>query len=128
MRQFEVRAWDKKNNCMCEVTAIDFEDESVCVDTWFCCWLIKDDHELMQWTGLLDKNGVKIFEGDIVVINDIEDLPYTIRYIGGAYEMQSIKRVNVKFLLLSYTTSNIKIIGNIFENPELLGGANNDNT
>ena len=63
---------------------------------------------LMQYTGLKDKSGKKIFEGDIVSYEDIiEEVEHSDRYgyLG-----------NVEFGDFSYH----EIIGNIYENPELL--------
>ena len=69
-----------------------------------------------QYTGLTDKNGKKIFEGDIVKFGDI--LFYII-FVGGCFRLCR----NHQY---SYTLHNLydalEIIGNIHDNPELLKG------
>ena len=126
------RAWDKKYKKMMKVNQIDFEKKTV--------WLEADngDHEnrhtltrefkdviLMQSTGLKDKNGVEIFEGDIVQYRDGE---YS--YLGivkrDCYQffIDGIEPDdNYDFIDVSNTfdgTSSLEILGNIHENPELL--------
>ena len=94
---------------------------------------VLDEIEVMpetvgQYTGLTDKNGKKIFEGDIVKF--IEDKRYCYGYY---YDIGYIfyKNENAKFIYQpSYTlngypidnTCTYEIIGNIYDNPELLKG------
>jgi uncharacterized phage protein (TIGR01671 family) len=79
-----------------------------------------DKVELMQSTGLKDKNGKEIFEGDIVkMAKDVySDLTYyeIVRHRGGAYRLES----NQHGCELWLRHTNCEVIGNIYENPELL--------
>ena len=75
---------------------------------------------LMQSTGLKDKNGKEIFEGDIVkMAKDVySDLTYykIVRHRGGAYRLES----NQHGCELWLRHTNCEVIGNIYENPKLL--------
>lgn len=79
-----------------------------------------DEIELMQSTGLKDKNGKEIFEGDIVkMAKDVySDLTYyeIVRHRGGAYRLES----NQHGCELWLRHTNCEVIGNIYENPKFL--------
>lgn len=80
-------------------------------------------YELQQCTGLKDKNGKLIYEGDIVQVLD-DEIPYIIEYEQdrAMFVIHSeIDRVCCNFD--NYSGSELEIIGNIYENPELIGGA-----
>ena len=83
-------------------------------------WIVNNDLNLMQSTGLFDKNGKEIFEGDIVkMAKDVySDLTYyeIVRHRGGAYRLES----NQHGYELWLRHTNCEVIGNIYENPELL--------
>ena len=76
------------------------------------------DHALMQYTGLKDKNGVEIYEGDVVVYADISGSGRPI-----VFEPRIIKwfKDSCNFnLCKGGPDTTLEVIGNIYENPELL--------
>lgn len=121
------RAWDKHRNEMnykVMVGNCDTDDENwTCPIIWIeerQDWLHFDDYDsIMQTTGLLDKNGKEIFEGDILGTKD--------GLLNGVVEYRSdlgmwtnsLIRYN-NFERLCTVANSREIIGNIHENPELL--------
>ena len=104
------RAWHKPMQRMSEVLAISYERQKVKIrhlrGTTHMTVLF-DDVELMQSTGLVDKNGQEIFEGDVVRMRSGELLPVKLHH--GMF-------IPVCF----YISSVFEREGNVFENPELL--------
>lgn len=82
-----------------------------------------DPETVCQYTGLTDKNGNKIFEGDIVKIPDDEDEIYTIEWDNDTARFVILQRGSVMCDFDNYWGYEIKVIGNIFDNPELLDGS-----
>lgn len=76
---------------------------------------------LGQCTGLKDKNGKQIFEGDIVIIG--EKLKTKVVYYDGAFRMQSefspapTDTTDMGYMMREFS---VRIIGNIHDNPELM--------
>lgn len=123
------RAWDKTRNKMnykVMVGNCDTDD-----DNWTCPiiwieeskdWLHFDDYEcIMQSTGLKDKNSKEVFVGDIVKCTRgchhevYIEKEYAGTFIGG------MPAVYLKGLNVGYAwTGSEEIIGNVYENPELL--------
>lgn len=122
------RAWDrprKEMNYKVMVGNCDTDDENwTCPIIWIEYrkkWLHFDDYKcIMQSTGLKDKNGKEIFEGDIVKMSkDVYSEPtyYEVaRHRGGAYRLES-KQHGCE-LWLRHT--DCEIVGNVYENKELL--------
>lgn len=122
------RAWDRMINEMnykVMVGNCDTDDENwTCPIIWIedrKKWLHFDDYEcIMQSTGLKDKNGKEIFEGDIVkMAKDVYSEPTyyeVVRHRGGAYRLES-KQHGCE-LWVRHT--DCEIVGNVYENQELL--------
>ncbi len=70
-----------------------------------------------KYTGLKDKNGKKIFEGDIFSLGDKRIL-YIVEWIDNGF--QGRQNGNSSTVGLTYWNSDIEVIGNIYDNPELL--------
>jgi len=70
---------------------------------------------LMQYTGYEDKNGKEIYEGNIV---EYYDTLYEVRWMLGGFYITDIKEGG--FLEVATNERYMKVVGNIYENPELL--------
>lgn len=78
-----------------------------------------------MFTGLTDKNGTKIFEGDIVSLRKCNELIYKVVYDNFRFELHN-KNDIACYVLSIYKSKDLEIIGNIHDNPELLkGGGDN---
>ena len=121
------RAWDKIRKTMYEVDdimSIDFGRSKICVKTLFFEQTNRynfDDIVLMQSTGLIDKNGKEMFEGDILGTKD-GLLNGVVKFnIDLGMWTNSLLRYN-NFERLCSIANSREIIGNIWEDGELLDG------
>lgn len=118
MRTIKFRAWDKIDRKIIEVMMINFEDKKVKLfnhNTQESYIRNLDEVLLLEYAGFKDNNGKEIYEKDIVHC-------YGGEYFEGKWEF------DVEFVMDNFVndcfalgkSENIEIIGNIFENPELL--------
>lgn len=123
MREIKFRAYLKEENTFHNVLNIDFKKQYAILDFGWADklktvrydGLVKfDEIELMQYTGLKDKNGKEIYEGDII-FNKERNTKWVIDTTYKAYELFFYKYRELYYVLDSY-----EIIGNIHENADLL--------
>ena len=88
-------------------------------------WIVNNDIHLMQSTGLVDKEGTEVFEGDILHHQIQTEYTFIVKYDkdkGRWYGdgLSRTYRIDITKEFLPY----YKVIGNIYENPEFLEDAN----
>ena len=122
------RVWLPDFNQMLRVKALVFEkDKTRCVCGYSFDFYLEDENAtIMQSTGLFDENGVEIFEGDIVQFEDyyeVSDSLYInkgiIEWCQGGFHVTNRDSVLMEDLF-DGDSLDVTIIGNIYENPELL--------
>lgn len=124
------RAWDKETQTMLDVSLIDFKKSVLSVSIGNLAkpnFINFDDVNLMQSTGLLDKNGKEIFEGDIIRTNAYGCIVGFGEYT--YFEDEHTQTTEIGFYLSflnvtpatyapfdKYYWDNCEVIGNIYEN------------
>jgi len=127
-REIKFRAWHENTEKMYYNIESMYESNpcGCCNDDGnsppFFCFGECLDHQytsVMQYIGFRDKKGKKIFEGDILYTNSNVKTGYVTKSLYGEY---IIKKESITINLSKILENNfdIEIIGNIFENPELL--------
>jgi len=116
VREIKFRSWDKGAMRM---TVYDFAADSVILSrlhvAMFADAIREPGFDLMQYTGLKDKNGKDIYEGDVV--QGIHGkYPVAWNDERAAFEARIIGFASIP----SNQWKEVEIIGNIYENPELL--------
>lgn len=121
------RAWHE--NKMFNVIKFDFSTEDVYLEdliSFESFWVQVDEVDLMMYTGLQDKNGKDIYEGDLVSYTEVDGYKWSTMRLTRDLVTEITVSIKTEFeeyyggedTEISY--ENIEIIGNKYENPELL--------
>lgn len=129
--RFKFRAWDKEESKYindiqeCEGGTGSYEPCQMCFGDYFLEYYKCENYIVEQCTGLKDKNGKLIYEGDICKVNQQDSLKGEVVYAVklGCYTLRQSKTEGISFIDLFdlyKDCSKLEIIGNVHENLELL--------
>ncbi|MES5890714.1 YopX family protein [Lacticaseibacillus paracasei] len=135
-REIKFRAWDKENECylydiqraydmLSGCVKYDDGEDAVYDEECFAGFLDNDQYVVEQYTGLHDKNGREIYEGDIVRtgkdnIGDPEPMIGQVVMLEGSWLIENEEKQKAIDLFNEITSR--EVIGNIFEDKQLLEG------
>lgn len=114
-REIKFRAWHKEKKFMMDVAVIDIKSKTVTSYTDYHChasdsFIPFDDIVLMECIGLKDKNGKEIYEGDVIIAGWHWDTPHIVEF----------PLDNSDFIEYGLNGKDVEILGNVWENPELI--------
>ena len=113
MRELKFRFWSPKTKCIYADTGLSSLGVNNAIEK-----ANEVGYIFMQYTGLKDKNGKEIYEGDIVVPVEMHD--ENIDFWSNGKGIPRAIKIGLWGNNCPYDLSNWEVIGNIYENPELL--------
>jgi hypothetical protein len=122
MHEIKVRAWYKAYKQMCQVESLRFDGNGVyrvvlIEESFYDRRIVEaDEIAIEQYTGLKDKNGTEIYEGDILIDDIGEPTEYwVVKFSDGGFVGECAGVTEPLFEL-----ANLEVAGNIHEDSELL--------
>jgi uncharacterized phage protein (TIGR01671 family) len=129
--RFKFRVWWKYAKRW-ESNVVIERDGTLNMDDYGLCELSQEEYVVQQYTGLEDKNGKEIYEGDIVRVTWEDNNPYgyspeewdeneetiVVAYDAPSFNLKQRFGDGGQICIQNFQR---EVIGNIFENPELLG-------
>ena len=118
-REIKFRAYHKERKEIFEIASIDFEEKKAALSNGVIKLLNVDfkQFELLQYTGVKDKNGKEIYEGDIIICKYGPQIAMEVKWVDegfrtlGKYDGDNY---------VGFVKNNEEVIGNIYENKNLL--------
>lgn len=128
MKDIKFKVWDRQLKQMCVVDSIEFIDElegrpgvnAFARDGKIAYWIEKENAVLLQYTGLLDKNGKEIYEGDILKIET--DKPMAVGWSNkfASFILNKDGWAFSHWFGESCNPKDCEVIGNTYQNPDLI--------
>jgi len=115
-REIKFRAWNNSHNEMIEWTTLNQSAFNRNTTHLLYHVLVVEPtlYSIMQYTGLKDKFGVEIYEGDVVLFKDNLCKVY---YEFAGFRISPLPNIDVNSI---NTNKDFEVIGNLYENPELI--------
>lgn len=114
MRTIKFRAWHVDGECILFVG----DDNGTTHDLDCCAYAIQGQPVILdQFTGLLDKNGKEIYEGDVLYFDGYQS-QVVFKVVNARFE--SVETNNGRHRLLAHRFKVCEVVGNIHQNPELV--------
>jgi len=133
-REIKLRSWNKAWKCMYYLTGYHFVGRTH-IQLYYLdadgdnatCTALIDNIIMMQYTGLKDKNGIEIYEGDILHHlwdsgnNIIKETVSEVKYSNGGFIVDDKKRADWELSIHALSSwAEIEVVGNVYNNPELI--------
>ena len=123
MREYKFKAWDKRNKKWVEAGQSLLGYLIAWISDYKFEILGRGDYEIVQYTGLKDRNDKEIYEGDIVIPQTFTNAKYRVYWSQERLQWSIINTSNVSKesgrALINNSTL-YEVIGNIYENPDMI--------